>query len=336
MPLVSFIVPIYNVEQYLDRCLWSIENQTIRDWEAVLVNDASTDSSFSIAAGFADRDGRFKLIDRPHGGLSATRNAGLEAASGEFIIYIDSDDFIHPQLLEIVLNIQERSKADIVTWYKDRYYRFQQKLARSLGKDYINLLPHSFKRQYTASKTAYYLTDDLIAFCTEDARNKLKHAVYHNYAWRSLIRADIAKKVKFIEGITFEDFPWWSEILLHRPLAAITDLPLYYYRWNPGSIDNSSARSGKFRNWMRGLDHTWALYCSQADSHQMECWSRNIKWPVIYYQLAKHSRDISKDYEHFDEVIALLKKADDSGVFDDALGKIDKWSAKKLRELYNI
>ena len=101
MPAISIIIPIYNVEKYLRRCLESVQNQTFTDWEAICVNDGSSDSSADIVREFAARDARFKLVNKENGGLSDARNAGMAVASGEYILYLDSDDFIHPQTFEI-------------------------------------------------------------------------------------------------------------------------------------------------------------------------------------------------------------------------------------------
>ena len=100
MPAISIIIPIYNVEKYLRRCLESVQNQTFTDWEAICVNDGSPDNSADIVREFAARDARFKLVNKENGGLSDARNAGMAVASGEYILYLDSDDFIHPQTFE--------------------------------------------------------------------------------------------------------------------------------------------------------------------------------------------------------------------------------------------
>ena len=91
MPLISVVVPVYNVEEYLSACLESIGRQTEGDLEVLVVNDGSTDRSGEIAAEFAGRDQRFRVITKENGGLSSARNAGAEAATGEFLIFVDSD-----------------------------------------------------------------------------------------------------------------------------------------------------------------------------------------------------------------------------------------------------
>ena len=97
MPAVSIIIPVYNVEKYLRRCLDSVLGQTFPDWEAICVNDGSPDGSRAIVEEYAKADPRFILYDKPNGGLSDARNFGLSKAGGEYVVFLDSDDFIHPQ-----------------------------------------------------------------------------------------------------------------------------------------------------------------------------------------------------------------------------------------------
>ena len=104
-PKISIIIPMYNVEKYLRRCLDSVLNQTFADWQGILVDDGSPDNSGAIAEEYASRDKRFVVIHKENGGLSDARNAGFPYADGEYIMYLDSDDFIHPQTMEIAYNL---------------------------------------------------------------------------------------------------------------------------------------------------------------------------------------------------------------------------------------
>ena len=99
MPKISIIVPIYNSERYLRECIESVIGQSFADMELVLVDDGSTDSSPDICSEYAAVDGRIKVVTQPNGGLSAARNKGIDAASGEYLFFIDSDDTIHHDAL---------------------------------------------------------------------------------------------------------------------------------------------------------------------------------------------------------------------------------------------
>ena len=113
-PLVSVIVPVYNVEEYLENCLNSIINQTYKNIEIILVDDGSTDNCGGICDEYSKKDNRIKVIHKKNEGLSSARNAGLDNFKGDFVIFIDSDDEIHPQYIEILLYFSNKYNADIV------------------------------------------------------------------------------------------------------------------------------------------------------------------------------------------------------------------------------
>ena len=109
---ISVIIPVYNAESYLDGCIKSFINQTFTDFELILVNDGSSDRSSEICSRAAADDGRIVLIDKKNGGVSSARNAGLDAASGDWIVFADSDDFAQPDCLRVLLEAAINSKAD--------------------------------------------------------------------------------------------------------------------------------------------------------------------------------------------------------------------------------
>ena len=115
MPKISVIVPVYQVENYLDRCVESIKNQTFQDYACILVDDGSTDRSGGMCDQYAQQWANFSVIHKQNGGLSSARNAALEVAQGEYLCFLDSDDLLHPQALELMLDAMEKTKADMVS-----------------------------------------------------------------------------------------------------------------------------------------------------------------------------------------------------------------------------
>ena len=111
--MISIIVPVYNVERYLARCVDSVLGQTYPSWELILVDDGSFDRSPAICDEYAGRDGRIKVVHKKNGGLSSARNVGLDMMRGEYVTFLDSDDYWHPCYLEILLNFVEEKQADI-------------------------------------------------------------------------------------------------------------------------------------------------------------------------------------------------------------------------------
>ena len=121
----SIIIPVYNVEPYLRDCLDSVLDQTFSDWEAVCVNDGSTDHSVVILEEYTSKDSRFKIIDQPNGGLSAARNTGLEVAKGEYVLFLDSDDWLEPKALEAIT--ESLTNEDMLCFGGRRYFEEEKR-----------------------------------------------------------------------------------------------------------------------------------------------------------------------------------------------------------------
>ena len=285
MSTISVIIPVYNTERYLRRCLDSIANQTYRDWEALCVNDGSTDGSRAILQEYADRDGRFTIIDKPNGGVSDARNVGMDAARGEYINFVDSDDLIHPQTFEIAHTLAKRDGSDIVTWYKDPYFRPALFVRKALGLPIDNALPRGLKRRFNMNNLGGYPTNDPLAHAVQGSGRGIAHPIKRFYPVMHLLRREVVKDVKFITHLRFEDFPWWSEVLLLNPRVTITQLPLYYYFPNFNSFDLGAKRSQKMESWIRGMELTWTLYHTKGTTYQQERWAKQLLWPIINGQI---------------------------------------------------
>ena len=119
-PLVSVIIPIYNVEKYINKTINSVINQTYKNLEIILVNDGATDNSLEICKKYNEIDSRIMIIEKENGGLSSARNAGLDVAKGEYISLIDGDDFIESHFIEYLLSLIIKSEADIAECYLEK------------------------------------------------------------------------------------------------------------------------------------------------------------------------------------------------------------------------
>lgn len=127
--LVSVIVPVYNVENYLRQCLDSIVNQTLKNIEIICVDDSSTDRSKDILKEYSQKDKRIKVVTQPNKGAGAARNNGLSIATGKYLSFLDSDDFFEPDMLEAAYNKAEEDKADFVVFKSDQYYTEENRYA---------------------------------------------------------------------------------------------------------------------------------------------------------------------------------------------------------------
>jgi len=127
-PKISIIIPVYNVEQYLDQCIESCINQTLKEIEIILVDDGSTDRSSEICAQYEERELRIKLINQSNQGLSSARNSGIAIAKAEYLLFLDSDDWINQETCEVAYNSAIENNADIVFWSTIKEYHGQKSL----------------------------------------------------------------------------------------------------------------------------------------------------------------------------------------------------------------
>ena len=275
--IVSVIIPVYNVEEFLPRCLDSVKAQSISDWEAICVDDGSNDNCPSILDSYAQSDSRFKVIHKKNGGLSDARNAGMEAVTGEYVVYLDSDDFLHPQALEICRSVIERDRSEMVAYTYDRKYRTTQTIRHLLKKE--DTLPRS--ETYDISEIESMVTDSILDWATEAVRPKdidRRWAVKHCQVWRCMYRTSLIQDIKFIKGINYEDFPWWSEVLLKVGRTSIINLPLYYYYPNPQSYILSSRQEHRVESLRIAIAEAEKLY-ETADPMKAGKWRLNFLIP---------------------------------------------------------
>lgn len=273
MNKVSVIIPVYNVEKYLRRALDSLLAQTHRDWEAILVDDGSTDGSGRIARQYCDRDRRFVLVRQENQGQGAARNNALKIASGDYVMYLDPDDSFHPQAMELCVAATVRDGSDMVTFTYDHLYRFLNKCAHRLGLGDVKPRPRQY-RDY-----AYHVTDNIFLHATESSHPQgvdQRWRVKHCQAWRCLLRADLARKARFAARINYQDVPWWGEILLNVRRTTITRLPLYFYYPNPGSFIMSAPMKTHIWSLKVVLDLTDKIY-EKATPEQRQFWNANFR-----------------------------------------------------------
>ncbi len=291
MPAISIIIPMYGVEKYLRRCLDSVLNQTFTDWQAICVNDGSPDKSGEIAREYAARDERFIVIDKENGGLSDARNVGMQHATGDYILYLDSDDFIHPQTMEISYALAKRDGSDIVSFTYDRIYRPQLMVRHFLKMDTDNVVPMRMGKKYNWKKIKTRVTDDVYEYATERTHNKFnpkrKWLIKHCQVWKNLYKRELIADIGFIKGLLFEDFPWWSRVMLRNPRVTIAPLPLYFYIPNFGGIVLSAKQLRIMQSLCRGIADAYQAYVDTATDYQMEKWNANFKWYFIKWAFRK-------------------------------------------------
>ena len=227
---LSIIVPIYNVAPYLRKCVDSLLAQDISDYEIILVDDGSPDESPEICDQYAGRYSNIKVIHQENAGLSAARNAGLAIAQGEYIMYVDSDDYLQPNVLGALLTQAERDQLDVL--------RFRYQNVNESGEAFAPYKDMTNYNDYSAIPT------DGLTFLNERMGNQC-------YAVQFLIKREIAQQELFTPGIYFEDTDWTPRMLLRAKRVASTDLVVYNYLWREGSITLSQKDIAKQRKQLQ-------------------------------------------------------------------------------------
>lgn len=221
--LVSIIVPVYNVEKYIKDCVDSILRQTYTQLEVILVDDGSPDSSGKICDEYAILDSRVVVIHKSNGGLSDARNVGLERAKGDYIMFVDSDDFwvdIY-QLEHLIKEVKKLSLCDFIGFNCYYYY--------SKGNEYIPWPTYTNRIVNVSDK------DDLIA-------ELIQIGLFPMSACLKIIKRTflVENKIQFIKGIVCEDIPWFIEVLYYSRNFRVVNQYMYAYRQSvQGSISKS-------------------------------------------------------------------------------------------------
>ena len=318
-PKISIIIPMYNVEKYLRRCLDSVLNQTFTDWTAICVDDGSPDKSGEIAEEYAAKDKRFIVVHKENGGLSDARNAGFPYAKGKYIMYLDSDDFIHPQTMEIAYSAIEKNKSDIASFQYDRMYRPRLMVRHFLRMTTDNVVPRSMKKRYDIKKIKTKTVNDVFELATERTHNKnnpnRKWLIKHCQVWKNIYKKSLIKDIPFIKGILFEDFPWWSEVMLKNPRVTVVPLPLYYYIPNFGGIVLSAKQLRIMKCLCVGIKSAYKLYSAKATDEQMKKWQSQFMWYFVNWAFRKlrYLKTDSEIKEARDEFIEM----NNIGIFND-------------------
>lgn len=208
---ISIIVPIYKVEGYLHRCVDSILAQTYRDFELILVDDGSPDNCGTICDQYAARDVRVRVIHKENGGLSDARNAGLLVAQGDYIAFVDSDDWLMPNYLQYLLDTLCEQNADIC----------ECGIVRTDGSESIS--------ESEMTEASVFDTQTALRLLIGDE-------VFHQYVWNKLYRREVIGDIAFAKGKTNEDEFWTYQVFGNAKKAARIDTPLYMYFQRSDSI----------------------------------------------------------------------------------------------------
>lgn len=212
--LISIIVPIYNVEKYLNRCIDSIINQTYKNLEIILVDDGSTDNSGKICDKYAEKDKRIKVIHKKNGGLSDARNSGIEVEKGKKISFIDSDDFVEKTFIENLYKWMKQYDVDISCCDSDIFFDDKSNFYNSENYKNISKVYEKF--------------------------DALKYSNIQGYfgiaAWNKLYKSELFKDVRYPIGKICEDWRTTYKLIEKSKKLYYNSTPLYHYRQRKNSI----------------------------------------------------------------------------------------------------
>lgn len=216
--LISIIVPIYNVENYLRQCLDSIMSQTYQNFECLLINDGSPDNSADICREYVEKDSRFRYFEKENGGVASARNLGIERSKGQYITFIDSDDWVESDYLEVLYKSLIDEKADVaVSTYKQ------------FNMDDNNYYVHSYQRGYDRKVfTNEELIDSLPLLYGYDST--------YNFVSCKLITRNLLEYIRFNLSTGYgEDMEFWSKVFLIAKKIVYVNKDTYIYRTNNDS-----------------------------------------------------------------------------------------------------
>ena len=270
MPKVSVIIPVYNVERFLPRCLDSVLKQTFEDFEVICVNDGSTDKCYDILESFRKSDKRIHLVNQNNQGLSMARNNGLRIATGEYVYFLDSDDAIHPQCLELVICVAEEYNADLVS------FQFENCIIEKYDDKAF------FEKKINGKELNTVIAPSPLNYVLINKKNKI-----HYNVWTKFYKRRFLEGVNFIRGIQFEDYPHTFEVLSKHPKTVILEESLYLYTINPNSISNQSGNLKQIRDYHIGVSHVYNVYKKVGSKTEIEYLKKVFMPDILKQQLIK-------------------------------------------------
>ena len=257
--MISVIVPVYNVESYLPKCLDSIIAQTYTDLEILIIDDGSTDRCGAICDSYAERDRRIRVFHTENRGLSAARNLGLDHAKGEYIGFVDSDDWIEPDMYEVLLRKAEETGADVVTC---RFYQeYTDRTETFPGPE------NEFAVKGDEILRTYLLSKEI---CQD--------------SWNNLFKAELFQTLRYPEGRSFEDIA--TKYLLLQKAEKLVYIPscLLHYRNRKHSLSNNHSLNSLVDYWLAykerfdALSPISAAYYHLTLSETVNAVSRMWRW----------------------------------------------------------
>lgn len=280
MKKISVIVPVYKVEAYLRKCIDSIRNQTFSDLEILLVDDGSPDSCGDICEEYAKLDERIIVIHKENGGLSDARNAGMLRATGDYILFVDSDDYIEEDMIAYLYTNLQESRADVATCMAFDVYD---------------------SRVETPN-----LAEEMVVCDAEEFYSYiLRGTKIRGEIWNKLFKREVIEGIEFPKGKLYEDIFFTADMIGNIKKAAVGTAPKYYYVHRTDSITGQPYRK-QLMDIIEGYEKTYQVVCKyfpnlEEEAQCLRIWSRFIMLDKML--LEKNYKQIAE----YKEVVTFLK-----------------------------
>lgn len=286
MPKVSVIVPVYEVESFLKKCIESILKQTLPDLELILIDDGSPDNCGVICDDYAQKDPRIKVVHTANGGASAARNRGLDLATGEFIYFVDGDDWIHPDLLKDNVAKLEAANADVVMFNYVEHFK-QTAIERNIFQEGV------------AYDQAFYFSHAPVML------------------WCKLYRANIWTNLRFPVGVAYEDdYVMPYVVTVAQKIICNPDKLYYSYnRLNENSIMNNDQVGKKFSYFLCGLQkikategkfpELYKIAIVKAFQMAFKAWNCNTTMHILTAEQKQEIENFFQKYQHEKHLLPL-------------------------------
>lgn len=297
MDKISVIVPIYKVENYLEKCLNSITNQTYKNLEIILIDDGSPDNCGEICERYALEDERIKVIHKENGGLSAARNTGIDVSTGKYVVFVDSDDWIAEDYCEVLFDALVNNDADVAAV---DYYMIDE------NEKILNI----------DSQTDDGFSETVIYEKSEIIKEMLAYKTFKNFAWNKIYKTEMLRNNKFPEGVNYEDTIFTCDLLHKCSKIVFITKKCYYYLQRGNSITRMHteknmcdfARSAEYR-----FNKVCIMYPELETNNIYSLLTSTLALGSMQASSEKRYRSVEEHIEGFIEIIKnyLMKNEDE-------------------------
>lgn len=305
--MISVVVPVYNVRKYVGQCLESVIGQNLRELEILVVDDGSTDGSGTICDEYARKDRRIRVYHTENRGLSAARNYGIEQATGEYIAFLDSDDWIEPDMYEILLDLTMQTNADIVTC---RFWQeYQNKTEESTGPE------KQFAVEGSEILRTYLFQRDV---CQD--------------SWNNLFKTELFRFLRFPEKRSFEDYAIKPQLLQKAKKMVYTPACMLHYRNRENSLSNRHSMKSLIDYWFVFRERFEYLGGLSEEYHRIalsDCIGAVSKMWRWYAGCSQDEKRQGKEY--LDQMQQFTEEHCDEIMNDPYYSKHTKWTCKYAR-----